>query len=207
MSAHKRWYFAGTLAFVILLVATSVGWRFYSADSKVSYVPADLGEHKNAAWLGVEWVAEAHLQAEMAELAQNLRANDIRYVFVYASYMKKNGEFNDTYSNAKQFTTALRSLDPNLTVLAWIGLPLKGPPFIGGGSGYVDLGDPAVRRRIAAFSNDLVSSYGFQGIHVDAEPVLSGDNGFLSLLSDLRLELGPSVKWDIYRTLWLHEPP
>jgi len=114
----------------------------------------------------------------------------MRYVFVFASYLKSNGKFNPTHTHAAEFTSTLRTLYPDLNIQAWIGLPLTHPWFLGEGHGHVDLSDAATRRKIATFCADLIRLGKFDGIHVDPEPVPSGDADLLKLLDEIRSAIG-----------------
>jgi hypothetical protein len=106
----------------------------------------------NAAWLGVEWVNGDRSINNTIILADELARRQIKYVFVFVSYLKPDSEFNPTYSHAVNFVRALKDTNPHLNVQAWIGLPLASP-F---GSGYVDLKNAAIRSEIVSFCIDMV---------------------------------------------------
>ncbi|MGB9872790.1 MAG: glycosyl hydrolase family 18 protein [Anaerolineae bacterium] len=116
----------------------------------------------------------------MAALASNLDQRQIRYVFVYTSYMKPTGEFTPTYGHAARFVSGLKIANPDLHIQAWIGLPLE----------YVNLSDAAVRERIVQFCINLVREAGFDGIHLDPEPIPTDEENVLVLLDELRDALG-----------------
>ncbi|MCL5999298.1 MAG: glycosyl hydrolase family 18 protein [Chloroflexi bacterium] len=101
-------------------------------------------------------------------------------------------------------------------MLAWIGLPLRWP----GNASGVDLADGAVRQAISAFCARLVHEMGFDGVHLDPEPVADGDSHLLDLLSETRRSIGaqpmlsiatphiwplfPDVSWPLVgRVMWL----
>jgi hypothetical protein len=147
----------------------------------------------NAVWVGVEWVNQPHDVEEVLTLANLLREYQIRYVFAYTSYLKPDGQFNPTYSYANQFIQTLKAIQPDLSVQAWIGLPL----------GYVDLSNNTVRRQIAEFCVTLVREKGFDGVHLDPEPVSSNDGDLLELLSEVRDALGAETTLSIAaRRIW-----
>jgi len=143
--------------------------------------------------LGVEWVNESHDVEEIVALANNLNRRQIQYVFAYASYLKPNGQFNLTHSHAVKFVQMLKSTQPDLNVQAWIGIPL----------GYVDLSDTVVRKEIAEFCADLARDGGFDGIHLDPEPISSDDTQVIALLDEIRITLGPEIGLSIAtRRVW-----
>jgi hypothetical protein len=141
----------------------------------------------NAAWLSVDWVNAPHSPEEIEALAATLQAREIRYAFVYTSYLKPEGHFNPTYDHAPAFVQSIHATYPELNVQAWIGLPLH----------VVDLGDTAVRYQIAAFCAERVREAGFDGVHLDPEPVSSGDRDVLALLDEVREEIGPQADLSI----------
>ncbi len=124
------------------------------------YPGSHFNRGTNAAWLDVEWVNEPHSAQEITTLADDLARRQIRYVFVYASYLKSNGRFNPTYGYMRSFVSQLKAANPALHIQAWIGLPLR----------YVDLND-AMREEIIRFCADLVRTTGVDGIHLDPEPI------------------------------------
>jgi hypothetical protein len=146
----------------------------------------------NAVWLGVEWVNQPNSTEQIATLANTLNQQQIRYVFAYASYLKPDGRFNPTYAYAAEFVQTLKAAQPDLNVQAWIGLPLI----------HLDLSDSVVRKEITEFCVDLVQE-GFDGVHLDPEPVSSNDANILALLDEVRSALGPEFTLSIAaRRIW-----
>lgn len=141
----------------------------------------------NAVWLGVEWVNEARTPDEIKALADVLASLQIRYVYAYTTYLKDSGVFNPTYAHATAFIRALKQAQPSLVVLAWIGLPLKT------GYGYVDVSNAHVRQQIVALAAELVNHIGFDGIHINAGIIYSGDRDVLQLWDDLRPVIGTKL--------------
>lgn len=143
---------------------------------------------ENAAWLGVEWVKDSHSQREIKVLADALKQQQIRYVFVFTSYLKPSGEFNSTYAHSTTFVRTLKVAYPEVVILAWLGLPLKNSDRFN--VGYVELGNPSKRLQIAAFCEEIIRKGDFDGIHLDPEPITSGDANVLALLEQIRVTIG-----------------
>jgi spore germination protein YaaH len=155
-----------------------------SIVQSTAVVPAThFNNGTNAVWLGVEWVYGSHSLEEINALANDLGRRQIRYVFVYTSYLKSDGQFNHTYSRAGEFVQTLKTMQPDTSIQAWIGLPLA----------HVDLADAMTRRRIVDFCSCLVYNEGFDGVHLDPEPVVDGNASVLVLLNELRREVGPDA--------------
>jgi spore germination protein YaaH len=180
-----RWVSPAIAALVIVLVAHTVVLR-----PGTSYPGSQFNRNLNAVWLGVEWVHETHSAQEITNLANNLAQHQVAYVFAYTSYMRPGGQFNDTYGQAGTFIRLFKAAQPGIKVLAWIGLPLQLPN--GDTSrGEVNLADEDVRKSITAFSTQVIN-IGFDGVHLNAEPVMDGDGNLLELLTALRQSFGSS---------------
>lgn len=190
---HRQCYCKRRLWLGLLVVIVGVFLRGCFLRPATSFPGAYFNHGANAVWLGIEWVNQAHSAAEILNLANILDKQQIRYVFVYTSYLKPGGYFNPTYSYAGQFIQTLKATEPDLNVQAWIGLPLE----------YVDLGDSAVRRQIAEFCTILIREEGFDGIHLDPEPVFSNDQDLLRLLDEIRSTMGADTTLSIAtRRIW-----
>jgi hypothetical protein len=151
----------------------------------------------NAAWLGVEWSMEPHSAAKITTLADDLQQRQIDTVFVYVSYLKPTGEFNPTYDHAREFVTAFKKTAPQIEVQGWLGVPVKVPPGTPGSFGYIDLSDPAIQRTIVDFSQMVVQDLGFDGVHFDPEPILSGNAELLAILDKVRSTIGSEAHLSI----------
>lgn len=151
-----------------------------------------LNQAQNGAWLSVDWVNDPHSVEAITALAQTLQQQQIRYVFVFTSYLKDYGDFNPTYDYAADFVQAMKRAAPEIMVLAWVGIPVQNPN-VAYHTGYVDLADAETRNQIALFSQSLISEAGFDGIHLDPEPISDGDINLLALLDETRQAIGADL--------------
>ena len=168
----------------ILIAQYSLGTVGCLVSAQQDQPPRDL----NAAWLGIEWVNEPVVETAVQALAADLQRNNIGTVYVYTTYMRGNSTFGQTYAHAPSFVRQLKKAYPEVTVQAWIGLPLK-LPIPGLWAGAVDLADPDIRARIVELAVHLVEEVGFDGIHLDPEPVASGNRHLIRLLAEMRERL------------------
>jgi len=147
-----------------------------------------VSRRRNAVWLGIEWVNEPVAEAAVQSLAADLQRYGIRTVYVYATYMRAGSTFGATYAYAPFFVSHLKEAYPEVIVQAWMGLPLKFPiPALWPGT--VDLADRRTRAQIVDLAAWMVEEAGFDGVHLDPEPVASGDRYLLRLLEELRARL------------------
>lgn len=184
------------IAVTTLVLASSIRGSIFHPMAEVSGTYLDKGA--NAVWAGVEWVNQPHSRDGIAGLANEFNQKGIKYIYVFVSYMRSDGSFAPSFIYAREFLAALKETQPTLQVLAWLGIPLANADW-----GYVDLGDAAVRFKISAFSSYLVNQIGFDGIHLDPEPVINGDSGVLLLMSEIRQNLNSSAILSIAtRRIW-----
>lgn len=184
------------LALVSLLVIV-VMLRACFLRPGTDYPGSHFNRGHNAVWLGVEWNMESHSDTEITALAKDLQRRQIDTIFAYVSYLKPVGEFNPTYDHAREFVTAFKQAAPEIEIQAWLGVPVQVPPGTPGASGYIDLADEAVQNKITEFGRLMVQDFGFDGVHLDAEPVLTGDLALLSVLEKMRAAIGPQARLSI----------
>jgi hypothetical protein len=165
----------GALLIIVMILVN----RGCFARPTANYPGSHFNRGANAAWLSVDWVNGPHPAEDVAGLAEDLVRRQIGTVYVYASYRQPDGSFNPSYGYASTFVRDLKAYAPDLVVQAWVGLPLE----------YVDLSNQDVREEIAAFGAKLVGM-GFDGVHLDPEPVRDGDAEVLALLEATREALG-----------------
>jgi hypothetical protein len=87
----------------------------------------------------------------------------------------------------RAFLATARRVAPGMKVLPWVGGLRVG--YRRSKPGTLDLGDLGQRQRIVAECRGLMDE-GFDGIHVNVEPVANGDDEFLALLRALRTAVG-----------------
>jgi hypothetical protein len=184
---RKRWIRGlAIVAFVVIVITL----RACFMRPATNFPGAHFNRGHNAAWLGVEWSMDPHNATEVAALAEDLQRRQIDTIFVYVSYLKPTGLFNPTYTHAHEFVAALKQAAPQIEIQAWLGIPVKAPPGSPLASGYIDLSDATVQQTIVDFSRSAVQELGFDGIHLDPEPIGSDDQALLKLLREIRSTLG-----------------
>ncbi len=182
---------------IIALIVVVVALRACFLRPMTNYPGSHFNRHRNATWLGVEWSMEPHRAEAIAALVANLQAQQITTIYVYVSYLKPTGGFNPTYDHAVEFVSSLKRIAPKLDVQGWLGIPVKAPEGYPLSSGYVDLNDAQTRTTIVQFSRFVVQTLGFDGVHLDPEPILSADTALLALLDDTRAAIGPHARLSI----------
>ena len=167
-----------------------------AAGLYVAYAPAgDVAPHpfnqdRNAVWLEHRWLERDHEVEEMEALLTSLRSHGIHYVYPHLIPFNPAGRLPvHSREQMRRFLGVARSVAPDMKVLPWIGGVRIG--YRRSRPGTVDLGDLGQRQRIVAECRGLMDE-GFDGIHVNIEPVDDGNVEFLALLRALRTAVGPA---------------
>lgn len=174
------------LLLIGVLIFGWIAWQFRPPPPPPN-LPADYIPDK-AVWLSVTWAMDLRTDAEIEALAKSLQAHKVRYVFAYVSYLKADNTFNPTFDHAENFVQQMRIHAPEITLIAWIGVPIQ---ITRPDEQYVDnrLADPAIRDMIAQFSKRTVDEFSFDGIHLNAEAIADGDFAFIQTLEGIRAAL------------------
>jgi Glycosyl hydrolases family 18 len=176
------------LALGLTLVLAGIAARGCIWRPGTHHAGAYFDRGQNAVWLSVDWSKDAHTADEVLALADALTSHHVQTVFVYVSYLKPGGYFNPAFDHATEFVRQFKAERQDATVEAWVGIPVDKPSI--GGHGHARIDDPAVRAKIADFCHRLVSEMGFDGVHLDPEPIPGGDADTLQLMDDVRAAIG-----------------
>jgi hypothetical protein len=165
------------LLLIPVLFLGAAGTALLAEDSgPVSARAHTMGD--DALWLGHAWVDGRHGQADLNALVARLKTTGIRDLFVHSGPLSDDGGLNPALRpRARWLTSALHQALPQIRVDAWLGA------LVGGG--HLDLAHPATRARIVTSAEDVIAD-GFDGVHLDLEPVADGDTGYLALLTQVR---------------------
>lgn len=196
------------VAYAILAVVLVVGMIFLLR----LFNPPEAVNLSNAIWLGSGWSYNTPTDEDVEELVDRLRQNRIGTAYVWVSFLKddltwsgktadrnlETGQVINTINPAtgEDYRNELAEMEPNIIrfveqysaaypegkLYGWISFPTN----LGNGE---RLADPVLHTRIAELSAVLVSTYGFDGIYLNVEPVFDGDEGFLDLLRTVRRTL------------------
>ncbi len=136
---------------------------------------------RDALWLGHAWVDGRKTPADAARLASQLRGTGIRDLYVHVGPLDGGGGLDPALRpHSAAMVRVLHGAIPSARVLAWIG-GVVGPRAL-------DLGRRDVRERIVGAASQVLLD-GFDGVHYDLEPAVSGDPGLLALLESTRAKL------------------
>jgi hypothetical protein len=174
----KRWVrrtllgLAVLASLLVLLAGTATALLLGEDSGSVS--PRAHSTGNDALWLGHDWVDGRKNAADVRALAAKLRGTGIRFLFVHSGPLTDDGTLNPALlPEARWLTASLHAELPGVVVEAWLG------DLVGGG--HLDLTSAATRDRVTASSAQALAD-GFDGVHLDLEPVSTGDTSYLTLL-------------------------
>jgi hypothetical protein len=152
---------------------------------RVNYMgdPAD-GTHtrdRDAIWLGHAWVDGRKKDADLTALARELRTTGIRDLYVHTGPMEHDGTLpKSRYPKARWLLDAVHRELPGVRVQAFLGdvLATESPDGM-------RLEQAATRAAVVDSARQVLDT-GYDGVHLDLEPLHSGDRDYLSLLDDVR---------------------
>jgi hypothetical protein len=153
--------------------------------------PHPFNQDRNAVWLEHRWLERGHGSAEMDALFTTLSRHGILYAFPHLIPFGSTGQLPPhNRDQMRAFLQAARRVAPDMKVLPWVGGLRVGTRRQRPGT--LDLGDLVQRQSIVAECRGLIDE-GFDGIHLNVEPVDDGNDDYLALLRALRTAVGDHV--------------
>src|SRR5579862_7172269 len=89
---RRAFFNTGRIFIAVAAIILLVSLRGCFLRPATSFTGDHFNKGMNAAWLGVEWVNEAHSTTEIASLAADLKREQIATIFVYTTYMHSDGQ-------------------------------------------------------------------------------------------------------------------
>lgn len=141
--------------------------------------PAAAGRSRghDAVWLGHAWVDGRRTAADLEQLRARVQGTGIHDLYVHAGPLEHDGSLDPAlYPGAARLIADVHRVLPGVRVQAWLGDTVAHD-----GTAGLHLAEATVRDRIRGSAEQILDA-GFEGVHLDLEPVPSGDAGFLRLL-------------------------
>ncbi|MFF7866880.1 hypothetical protein ACFZCT_10515 [Streptomyces qaidamensis] len=181
---RRRWIRRTALAVVLVLLVPLLA---VLTALRINHMgdPADgtRTRDRDALWLGHAWVDGRKKDADVTALARRLRDTGIRDLYVHSGPLEHDGTLpKSVYPRARWFIDAVHEKLPGVRVQAFLGDVLASENSEG-----MLLNDPDTRAAVVRSARQVLDT-GYEGIHLDLEPMPSGDRDFLALLDSLRRE-------------------
>lgn len=182
---RRRWVRRVRRTVLVLALVLIVPLVAVEAALRVNYMgdPAD-GTHtrnRDAMWLGHAWVDGRKKDADVTALAGRLKDTGVRDLYVHTGPLEHDGTLpKSVYPRARWFIDAVHRELPGVRVQAFLGDVLAN-----GGPEGLELSDAATRAEVVRSAGQVLDT-GYEGVHMDLEPLHSGDEHYLDLLDDLR---------------------
>jgi hypothetical protein len=176
----------GTLA-LALLGALLGAWLWHHVPAP-DQAPHPFNQERNAVWLEHRWLEKPQPAAEMDRMLLRLAGHGVQYVYPHMIPFDREGRLpRHDREQLRAFLASARRSAPGLKVLPWVGGLRQG--WRRSRTGVLDLRNLAQRQLIVAECRGLIDE-GFDGLHVNVEPIDDGNVEFLALLRALRTAVG-----------------
>ena len=183
-----RWALRLASAALVLALGLGLYAGFAPAGDRA---PHPFNQDRNAVWLEHRWLEKPHPSEEMEALMGSLARRGVQYVFPHLIPFSPAGRLPPhDREQMREFLAAARRAAPQMKVLPWVGGLRLG--YRRTRAGTVNLADLGQRQLMVAECRGLMDE-GFDGVHVNVEPVDDGNVDFLSLLRALRAAVGGGV--------------
>ena len=157
------------------LVLVTAGVALALANEGTPSVAA-RGTGHDALWLGHAWVDGRKGQSDVDDIAVKLRPTGIHDLFVHAGPFRNDGTLDPALRpRARWLIQALHIALPGVRVQAWLGAHPTPEEF--------HLNSAASRAAVVSSVSEVLDD-GFDGVHLDFEPLADGDEDLLALLRD-----------------------
>ncbi|MEV3973625.1 hypothetical protein AB0K68_36800 [Streptomyces sp. NPDC050698] len=138
---------------------------------------------RDALWLGHAWIDGRKKDADVTALARRLDGTGIRDLYVHSGPLEHDGTLPESaYPRARWFIDAVHDKLPGVRVQAFLGDVLATESEEG-----MRLEEPGTRAAVLRSARQILDT-GYEGVHLDLEPLHSGDRNYLALLDALRGE-------------------
>ena len=174
-----------------LFVLAAAGYLYLAYAPAGDTTAHPFNQDRNAVWLEHRWLETAQPPEKVDALMRDLDSHGIAYAYPHLIPFNGAGRLPvHSREEMRNFLASARRLAPRLKVLPWVGGLRVG--YRRQRPGTVDLADIGQRQRIVAECRGLMDE-GFDGVHLNIEPVPDGDVEFLSLLRALRTAIGGGI--------------
>lgn len=174
-----------------LFVLAAAGYLYLAYAPTGDTDAHPFNQDRNAVWLEHRWLEKEQPPEQVEALMRSLDSHGIAYAFPHLIPFNGSGRLPiHSRDQMRSFLATSRRLAPRLKVLPWVGGLRVG--YKRQRQGTVDLTDIGQRQRIVAECRGLMDE-GFDGVHVNIEPVPDGDVEFLALLRSLRTAIGSGI--------------
>ena len=174
------------LALLTVLVVAAGVYVAYAPYGDTAAHP--FNQNRNAVWLEHRWLEKPHSIEDMEQMFRFLDHHGVVYAYPHLIPFDSAGRLPlHNREQMRAFLASARRVAPNMKVLPWVGGLRVG--YKRSRAGTIDLGDLGQRQRMVAECRGLMDE-GFDGIHLNVEPMPNGDDDFLALLRALRAAVG-----------------
>ncbi|MBZ0282511.1 MAG: hypothetical protein K8L97_17355 [Anaerolineae bacterium] len=143
----------------------------------------------NAIWLGTQYTYDTPDDAQVTELVQKLRDNQVGIVYAWVGLLQPNNAWSEVakFNQVETFAEQIKRLYPEVQLYGWLSIGAQGE------DGNNRLGDANLQQLVADFSLRVVTDFGFDGVALNVVPITGSDENYLGLLRKIRGTIGEDM--------------
>jgi hypothetical protein len=173
--------------FMLTIDVADIPRQLLGPQSENLSVQVDRGS--NAVWLEHRWLQDGISDEQLTELSRNLNHHQIQYVYPHLTPSDEDGRLPSfSVEAARRFRRVLNQQSPQIRILPWVGGVRFG--FRQTRAGTIRLDSDSYLQAFAGECVYLTDQLGFNGIHLNIEPVDSGNRRFLEWLDYIKTRMG-----------------
>ena len=151
-----------------------------------------LDRSRNAVWLEHRWLQDGISDSELLDLCTTLKSNGVRYVFPHLSPADADGRLPPfSQEAARRFRRVLKQNCPDVQILPWVGGVKTG--FRQTQAGTIQFNSDPYLQTFASECVMLTRDLGFDGVHLNIEPLDSGNARYPEWLEYMKSRLEGKV--------------
>lgn len=180
------------LPFYYLITTTAIELPEKALRIEASSELDSIERNRNAVWLEHRWLQDGISDAELNDLCRTLKTNGVMYVFPHLSPAGADGHL-PVFSKdaAKRFRQILKQNCPEIKILPWVGGVKVG--FHQMQAGTVQLDSDSYLQTFASECARLMHDFDFDGVHLNIEPLDSGNQRLPEWLEYLRSRIDGKI--------------
>lgn len=141
--------------------------------------PLQQDNQSIAIWMEHTWSQEKHPDGIIREMAQNLKHYNITDAYFHVGPLNKDGIIElEKYERARALVAQVKKYHPNIKLYAWFS------QITYNDDGPFDIKNEMTRQNMVQTTESFIDM-GFDGVHLDLEPIYTDDVYYLNLLNHI----------------------
>jgi hypothetical protein len=176
------------ISLITAAVVALVLFIYLSVSPSGDAAPHPFNHDRNATWLEHKWLEKTQTADDMAALFRGLHERGVQYLFPHIIPFDANGRLPPhDRQQLRAFLQTAREVAPQMRIVPWVGGLRVG--YKRQRPGTIDLGNMLQRQMLVTECRGLIDE-GFDGVHLNIEPIDNGNDDYIALLRALKAAIG-----------------